>query len=121
HALRNGVDWTYGGIYTEGSSSENVTYDYTKEFWQQAEFMIGMLEAYLLYNDDKYLEVFENVHIFVQNKMIKHEIGEWLPLLEREGKPIWTHMSHSWKVNYHTIRGVTYSIRRLNRILLDNQ
>ncbi|MBK5262643.1 MAG: AGE family epimerase/isomerase, partial [Peptostreptococcaceae bacterium] len=47
HALRNGVDWTYGGIYTEGSSSENVTYDYTKEFWQQAEFMIGMLEAYL--------------------------------------------------------------------------
>jgi mannobiose 2-epimerase len=50
--------------------------------------------------------------------MIKHEVGEWLPLLEREGKPIWTHMSHSWKVNYHTIRGTTYSIKRLERILL---
>jgi len=119
HALKNGVDWEYGGIYTEGSSLKDEVYDDTKEFWQQAEFMIGMLEAYLLYKDTKYLDVYENVHTFVQTKMIKHEVGEWLPLLEREGKPIWNHVSHSWKVNYHTIRATTYSIKRLERILLN--
>jgi mannose/cellobiose epimerase-like protein (N-acyl-D-glucosamine 2-epimerase family) len=49
--------------------------------------------------------------------MINHPIGEWWPLLTREGKPIWTHMSHSWKVNYHTIRCMVECIKRLEELL----
>ena len=35
----------------------------------------------------------------------------------RAGKPIWTHMSHSWKVNYHTIRCMVECMKRLERLL----
>jgi len=84
HGRDNGVDLEYGGVYVEGPHAGGV-YDMEKEFWQQAEVMIGML-------------------------------GEWWPLMTREGEPIWTHMSHSWKVNYHTIRCMVESIKRLEKL-----
>jgi len=103
HALRYGIDQEYGGVFVEGSHEGPAT-DLEKEFWQQAELLNGLLSAHLHWHDDRYLAAYENVHKFVMEKMINHEVGEWWPLLTREGKPIWTHMSHSWKVNYHTIR-----------------
>jgi len=99
----------------EGSHSGQV-YDREKEFWQQAEVMIGMLAAYLNFGKEDYLEGYERVHSFVFSTMINHDVGEWWPLLTREGKPIWTHMSHSWKVNYHTLRCSIECIKRLDAI-----
>ncbi len=116
HAVENGIDYEHGGVYVEGSHRGGV-YDMEKEFWQQAEMMIGMLEGYIRFGDEKYWHAYENVHRFVFDKMIHHEIGEWLPLLSREGKPIWTHMSHSWKVNYHTVRCMIQCIIRLDKLL----
>lgn len=115
HALKYGIDPDYGGVFVEGSHRGEV-YDREKEFWQQAEVMIGMLSAYLLFGNDDYLEGYEKVHTFVFEKMINHEVGEWWPLTTREGKPIWTHMSHSWKVNYHTLRCSIECIKRLDTI-----
>ncbi len=115
HTFENGIDWKYGGVYVEGPHAGGV-YDEEKEFWQQAEVMIGMLDAYILFKDLKYLNAYENIHRFVFDKMINHQIGEWWPLLTREGKPIWTHMSHSWKVNYHTVRCMIQCINRLDTI-----
>ncbi|MHC4147327.1 MAG: AGE family epimerase/isomerase [Planctomycetota bacterium] len=106
HGLANGVDPEYGGVYVEGPHSGGV-YDMEKEFWQQAEVMIGMLEACLRFGPDGYWVAYENVHRFVFDKMINHPVGEWWPLTTREGEPIWTHMSHSWKVNYHTTTAST--------------
>jgi len=115
HCLNNGIDWEYGGVYVEGSHSGDV-YDREKEFWQQAEALIGMLDA-CLYYDEKYWSAYVNVHRFIHDKMIHHPVGEWWPLLTREGEPIWTHMSHSWKVNYHTVRAMVQSIKRLEKCL----
>jgi mannobiose 2-epimerase len=115
HGLKNGIDWEYGWVYVEGSHAGGV-YDMEKEFWQQAEVMIGMLEACLCFGP-KYFPAYENVHRFVFDKMINHPAGEWWPLMTREGKPIWTHMSHSWKVNYHTIRCMVECIKRLEKLL----
>jgi mannose/cellobiose epimerase-like protein (N-acyl-D-glucosamine 2-epimerase family) len=116
HTVTNGIDTKYGGVYVEGSHKGGV-YDMEKEFWQQAEVMIGMLDAYLLFRSEKYWETYENVHRFVFSKVINHKIGEWWPLLTRKGEPIWTHMGHSWKINYHTVRAMIQCIYRLNRIL----
>jgi len=118
HAVSFGVDREYGGVYVEGSLDGSVVYDDCKEFWQQAEFLIGMLDAYLAFGDEKFLEAYGNVHKFVFERMIKHDVGEWLALLQRDGTPIWTHMSHSWKVNYHTIRAATLSLQRMDQILI---
>ncbi|MBN2411374.1 AGE family epimerase/isomerase [candidate division KSB1 bacterium] len=113
HAVENGIDREYGGVFVEGSHAGEV-YDREKEFWQQAEVMIGMLDGCILFDTDKYWPAYENVHRFVFDKMINHKTGEWWPLMTREGQPIWTHMSHSWKVNYHTIRCMVECIKRLD-------
>ncbi len=117
HAVSKGVDYSYGGVFVEGSHDGTAVYDMTKEFWQQAEFLIGMLSAYLLYREEIYLDVYENVHTFVMKYVINHNVGEWLPLLTREGKPLWEHMSHSWKVNYHSVRSAVLAVDRLERII----
>ena len=116
HTLKDGIDYELGGVYVEGAHSGGV-YDMEKEFWQQAEVLIGMLEACLVFDVEKYWPVYENVHRFLFDKMINHQVGEWWPLTTREGKPIWTHMSHSWKVNYHSVRAMLQSIARLDKLL----
>lgn len=116
HTVDNGIDNEYGGVYVEGPHSGGV-YDREKEFWQQAEVLTGLLDAFFMFRDEKYWEDYRNVHRFVFDKMINREAGEWFPLLTRKGEPIWTHMGHSWKINYHTVRSMIQCIDRLNRII----
>ena len=119
HTVNNGIDHEFGGVFVEGPHSGGV-YDMEKEFWQQAEVLIGMLDAFILFHSDVYWNSFENVHRFIFDKVINHPVGEWWPLLTRDGKPVWTHMSHSWKVNYHSVRSMIESIKRLDKIISNN-
>ena len=116
HTVDNGIDTEYGGVYVEGSHSGGV-YDKEKEFWQQAEVLIGLLDAVILFKSDKYWDAYKNVHRFVYDKVVNKGVGEWYPLLSRKGEPIWTHMGHSWKINYHTVRAAIQSIKRLNMLI----
>jgi len=118
HTVINGIDTEFGGVYVEGSHSGGV-YDREKEFWQQAEVLIGLLDAVIKFKNDKYWEAYKNVHRFVFDKIINKGVGEWYPLLSRQGEPVWTHMGHSWKINYHTVRSMIQSIIRLNKVLAE--
>jgi mannose 2-epimerase len=118
HTVRNGIDKEFGGVYVEGPHSGGVS-DREKEFWQQAEVLTAMLDAYLIFKDPVYMEAYRNVHRFVFEKVINKKVGEWYPLLTREGEPIWTHMGHSWKINYHTVRSMVLSIQKLNEVLVE--
>jgi mannobiose 2-epimerase len=120
HTINNGIDAEYGGVFVEGPHSGGV-YDHEKEFWQQAEVLIAMLDGFLIFNDEKYLDAYRNVHKFVFDKMINKNVGEWYPLLTRRGEPIWTHMGHSWKINYHTVRSMIQSLIRLEKIIKRKQ
>jgi mannose/cellobiose epimerase-like protein (N-acyl-D-glucosamine 2-epimerase family) len=115
HTIDHGIDTEYGGVFVEGPHSGGV-YDKEKEFWQQAEVMISLLDAYLLFGNEKYWIAYKNVHSFVFTKVINRDVGEWYPLLTREGEPIWRHMGHSWKINYHTVRAMVQSVKRLKEI-----
>jgi mannose/cellobiose epimerase-like protein (N-acyl-D-glucosamine 2-epimerase family) len=115
HTVTNGIDEEFGGVYVEGPHVGGVT-DTEKEFWQNAEVLIGLLDACLMFKDPVYWKAYRNVHRFVFDKMINKGVGEWWPLLTRNGDPVWTHMSHSWKVNYHTVRSMIQSIRRLDKL-----
>lgn len=116
HTVDNGIDREYGGVFVEGPHSGGV-YDREKEFWQQAEVLIGMLDGVILLNDEKYWDAYKNVHRFVFDKVINKKTGEWYPLLTRKGEPIWTHMGHSWKINYHTVRSMIQSIDRMDTLM----
>lgn len=115
HTIDHGIDKEYGGVFVEGPHSGGV-YDREKEFWQQAEVLIGLLDAVQLFGDSKYWDAYKNVHRFVFDKVINKGVGEWYPLLTRKGEPIWTHMGHSWKINYHTVRSMIQSIHRLDTL-----
>ncbi len=116
HTYKNGVDWKYGGLYVEGYRNGPPT-EKTKEFWQQAEAMVGFLDAYLMTKNEKYLDAFFNIHDFVFNKMINWEQGEWFALLDEKGNLIWDYMGTSWKVFYHTVRGTCQIIKKMESIL----
>jgi mannobiose 2-epimerase len=116
HALAHGIDWEYGGVYVEGSHAGGV-YDREKEFWQNAEMLIALTQGCLVLNVEKYWPVYLNVHRFVFDKIIHHKVGEWWPLLTRQGEPIWMHMAHNWKINYHTVRSMIETIKRMELLL----
>lgn len=116
HTYQHGVDWKYGGLYVEGKKKGDAT-ERTKEFWQQAEGLVGFADAYLLTGKEKYWEAFKNIHDFVFEKMIHWEQGEWFALLAENGEPIWDYMGTSWKVFYHTVRGTCLTVKKLEAII----
>jgi len=116
HTVNNGIDTQYGGVFVEGPHSGGVS-DREKEFWQQAEVLTAMLDGYLIFRDSVYLEAFKNVQRFVFDHMINKGVGEWYPLMTRDGLPIWTHMGHSWKINYHTVRSMILTLQKLDTII----
>ena len=116
HCLAYGIDRKLGGVYCEGPN-DGPARERNKEFWQQAESLIGFLDAYYLFRDEKYLDAYENIHRFVMDVMIHHKVGEWWPLFDENNNLLWTHMAHAWKINYHTMRSMIQSEARLMKIL----
>ena len=116
HTNTHGVDWKYGGLYVEGKTQGPPT-ERTKEFWQQAEGMVGFLDAYQLTGDPTYWEAFVNIHDFIFNHMINWDQGDWYALLDEDGSIIWDYMGTSWKVFYHTVRGTCLVVKKLRQLL----
>jgi len=115
HAVEHGVDWEYGGIYRDGTSTGGPLIK-EKEFWQNAEVLVGFLDGYETFGEERFLDAFENVWLFVNKHMINHEIGEWRTLLDREGDPIDPKIGNPWKVAYHSGRSMLECVIRLARL-----
>jgi mannose/cellobiose epimerase-like protein (N-acyl-D-glucosamine 2-epimerase family) len=115
HTLRYGLDPVHGGVFVEGPH-DGPARDQQKEFWQQAESLVGLLDAYLLTGETAFWEAFLKVFGFVWAHMINHEVGEWYALLARDGTVLWDYLGHAWKNNYHTTRSMIQTLRRLKRI-----
>lgn len=116
HCVRYGMDHEFGGVYAD-VPMDRPTAQLEKQFWQQAEVMIGMLDAYRVLGDTKYWDAFRNVHDFVFTKMIAHDSGgEWYERLDREGRVIDSALGHAWKSSYHTVRAPIQAVRRLRRL-----
>lgn len=120
HCVQYGIDWERGGVYCEGPH-DGPARERNKEFWQQAETMVGMLDAHLLFGDEKYLDAYENVHRFVMDYVINHKVGEWFPLFDENNNLLWDYMGHAWKINYHTMRAMIECEKRLARLIAKEQ
>jgi len=116
HCVSYGIDEECGGIYVEGphdGRGENTE----KEFWQQAEALVGLLDACVLFRDDAYWRAFCKVYDFVFDHNINHDVGEWYALLSRDGSVRWDYLGHAWKISYHTVRSMIQSELRMDRLL----
>ncbi len=112
HTAHDGVDWDYGGLYVEGHRQYGPT-EQNKEFWQQAEALVGFLDAYAMTGDATYLRAFVNIHDFIFTHLICWEHGEWYPLADRHGTVLRDALGYHWKVGYHTIRAMCETVKRL--------
>ena len=116
HCVRYGIDHPYGGVFVEGPH-DGPTAITEKQFWQQAEVLVGMLDAYLLTGDEKFWAAFRNVYDFVFAKFVVMAAGgEWYERVDRQGNVVDGALGHGWKVNYHTVRSMIQVIRHLEEL-----
>ncbi|MHB1356621.1 MAG: AGE family epimerase/isomerase [Anaerolineae bacterium] len=114
--LQYGIDPEYGGVYIEGPA-DAPTHNQHKQFWQHAEVLVGMLDAYALLGDEKYWRGFRSVYDFVWDKFVNLPAGgEWYALVDRDGTPIWDYLGHAWKISYHTVRSTIQVVQRLRAL-----
>ncbi len=88
------------------------------EFWQQAEGLLGLVDAYAVFGDRRYLDAACSVWNFVDRHMVIADLGEWRVLVNRAGEPIDSNIGNPWKVSYHTGRALLESVARLGPGLL---
>jgi mannobiose 2-epimerase len=112
--LAEGVD-TDGGLYNEGSPAGLTNTD--KEWWPQAEAVIGFLNAFEISGDERYLAAALRSWDFIESKLIDRRRGEWLRGVTRDGRPLEAELKVSfWKCPYHNGRTGLESVRRLRSL-----
>ncbi len=113
HAVAHGVDREHGGVYRDGTASGGPLV-FEKEFWQNAEALVGFLDAWELSGEARHADAFLNVWAFARRHFIA-PCGEWRVLLERSGQVIDANVGNDWKVSYHTGRAVLECVQRLEQ------
>jgi len=117
HCVEYGIDREFGGVLVEGPMAGPTALG-EKQFWQQAEVLVGMLDAYAMFGQDKYWDAFTNVYDFVFDKFVRMDAGgEWYERLARDGTPIDDALGHAWKISYHTVRAMIQTVKRLGTLL----
>jgi len=116
HAVEYGTDRQYGGVLVEGPHDGPPTL-FEKQFWQQAEVLVGMLDAVALFGDKKYWKAFRSVYDFVFDKFVHMGGGgEWFERVARDGTVVDDALGHAWKICYHTMRSMVQTVNRLRAL-----
>lgn len=109
--LAEGVD-ADGALYNQGSPA-GIT-DANKEWWPQAEAVVGFLDAWQISGEARYLEAAKKTWEFIETHLIDHKHGEWFRGVDRDGQVIPTHEKVGfWKCPYHNGRMGLEVIARL--------
>ncbi|MDR0782861.1 MAG: AGE family epimerase/isomerase [Propionibacteriaceae bacterium] len=116
HTLRYGYDVDFGGVYREGPPRGPAS-DTDKEFWQNAEALVGFLHAYELTGKAEYSEAFAQTWSFAKRCLIHPTLAEWRIRTTRSGTLVDASLGNQWTGGYHTVRAALESQRRLTRLV----
>jgi mannobiose 2-epimerase len=114
HAVLHGIDWEHGGVYRDGTAAGGALV-LEKEFWQNAEALVGLLDGYEVTGDSHMHDAFVNVWNFARDNFIA-PCGEWRVLLDRTGVPLDDNVGNDWKAVYHTGRAMLECLDRIERL-----
>ena len=118
--LAGGYDAVNGGIYYEEHADGRL--DTVKEWWGQAEGVVGLLNAYELSGRDEFLEAALQTWAFIDAHVIDRVVGEWRTRVTREGEPIaGLARVDFWKCPYHNARAMLEIVGRVRRIQAQSQ
>ena len=111
---KNGMDTEFGGIYND---RHETGLDDKKDWWPQAEAVVGFFNTYQLTANDLYLEASLKAWDFIQRHIVDKAHGEWFWGVTREGG----HVTGSekvgpWKCPYHNSRMCFEIITRIDKM-----
>jgi mannobiose 2-epimerase len=100
--LAEGLD-ADGGLFYEGREGRIV--NRSKEWWPQAEAVVGFFNAWQLTGESAFREAAERCWQFIQDSVVDHKYGEWFWCIRPDGTPDPTQPKISpWKCPYHNGR-----------------
>lgn len=109
--LREGVD-ADGGLLNEANASGLI--DANKDWWPQAEAVVGFYNAHQLTGEDKFLDAARRSWAFIERHIVDREGGEWFWSVDRKGRPTRGHGKvNAWKCPYHNGRACLEMMERL--------
>jgi len=112
--LAEGID-TDGAVFNAGKAS-GVT-DTVKEWWPQAEAVVGFLDAYQLSKDERFLRAALWCWDFIETRLVDRTHGEWFRGVDRGGNVLQEHLKVGfWKCPYHNGRACMEAASRLRTI-----
>jgi len=101
-----------GGLCYEGKAGKLV--DGGKEWWPQAEAVVGFVNAYQISREKKFLEAARRVWDFIERKIVDRERGDWFWRINEDGRPDARRPKVSeWKGPYHASRACLETFKRL--------
>ncbi len=118
-----------GGLFLE-STRYGSHVKTNKHWWQQAETLVGFMNAFQLSGNLKYWEVVKQSWNFINTYLIDHQRGEWFTKLNRLGVPFLEEPADDpspyyrndwkidpWKCPYHNGRSMMEMIRRIDHLI----
>ena len=109
--LKDGMDTEYGGIYNDMRGS---VLDDNKEWWPQAEAVVGFYNIYQVTGDTAFLDASLKVWEFIRNHIVDRVHGEWFSGVTRDGSGVIGYEKAGfWKCPYHNSRMCFEIIRRI--------
>ncbi|MFT3867480.1 MAG: AGE family epimerase/isomerase [Nibricoccus sp.] len=113
--LAEGVDED-GALFNAGNPSGVI--DFEKEWWPQAEAVVGFLAVYSISGDERYLRAALRCWDFIETHLVDRKNGEWFRGVNREGLVLDKHLKVSfWKCPYHNGRACLEASRRLRALI----
>jgi mannobiose 2-epimerase len=104
-----------GGVLYEADSSGIVNTD--KEWWPQAEAVVGFLNAYQLSGWDHFRVAACKSWNFIEEYLVDRRHGEWFRKVSREGVPGRDKFKvDQWKCPYHNSRACFEVMERLDSL-----
>ena len=109
--LQEGLD-ADGGLFYEGRDGRIINPN--KEWWPQAEAVVGFYNAWQLTGDNAFREAAVRCWQFIQDRVVDHEHGEWFWCIRPDGTPDPSQPKVSqWKCPYHNGRCCLEIIKRI--------
>lgn len=112
--IAEGMDGN-GALYNLGSPTKGMV-DPNKDWWSQAEALVGFINAYEITGDTKYFVATMQVWGFIKAHIINTKTGEWYWGTDRNGKQVDQPTISMWKCPYHNSRALIESAHRLQQL-----
>jgi len=113
--LAGGFDTELGGVYWDSMPGGHV--DTRKDWWPQAEAVVGFLNAYQISGRAEHLAAAIKTWAFIDAFVIDHVAGEWHTRVSREGVPVPDlPKADFWKCPYHDARAMLEVMARIDHL-----